>query len=239
MDDDVGVGYELVDRGAVEDVALAVLRLLQPSSPGSKGRRAIASTRPTSGVRSSARTNGIADLARRAGDGDGELGGAVGHEPSLFPERLGGLGREVAACLRFAAVARLVARGRGDRLDNEGRDQQRHAHQRRADQEGEVVAGVERGVGRGRRRRAGASVRSVASVASTASPIAPPTWMVVLTRPEASPASLWVAPDIASVISAGNARPAPAPSSSITGRTSVDVVAVDRRRREQQQPAGR
>ena len=39
---------------------------------------------------------------------------------------------------------------------------------------------------------------SVASVARTARPIAPPTWTVVLTRPEASPASLGVAPDIAS-----------------------------------------
>ena len=52
-----------------------------------------------------------------------------------------------------------------------------------------------------------ASVRSVASVASTARPIAPPTCTVVLTKPEASPESLGVAPDIASVISAGKARP--------------------------------
>jgi hypothetical protein len=66
-----------------------------------------------------------------------------------------------------------------------------------------------------------ASVRSVASVASTARPIAPPTWTVVLTKPEARPESLGVAPDIASVISAGKARPAPAPSSSITGATSI------------------
>ena len=47
------------------------------------------------------------------------------------------------------------------------------------------------------------SVRSVASVASTASPMAPPTCTVAFTRPEASPESLWVAPDIASVISDG------------------------------------
>ena len=66
------------------------------------------------------------------------------------------------------------------------------------------------------------SLRSVARVASTARPIAPPTCSVVLTRPDASPASLWVAPDIASVISAGKARPAPVPSSSITGITSVE-----------------
>ena len=64
-------------------------------------------------------------------------------------------------------------------------------------------------------------LRDVDSVASTASPIAPPTWAEVLTRPEASPASALVAPDIAIVISAGKQTPIPVPSSTRTGKTSV------------------
>jgi hypothetical protein len=43
----------------------------------------------------------------------------------------------------------------------------------------------------------------------------------VFTSPEASPASLCVEPDIASVISDGNESPAPTPSSSIVGSTST------------------
>ena len=65
------------------------------------------------------------------------------------------------------------------------------------------------------------SVRVVESVASTASPSAPPTCRLVFTSPEARPESLCVAPDIASVISDGNDRPAPTPSRSITGSTST------------------
>ena len=42
-------------------------------------------------------------------------------------------------------------------------------------------------------------VRVAANVARSAKPIAPPTWAEVLTRPEASPASCGVAPDIASI----------------------------------------
>ena len=64
-------------------------------------------------------------------------------------------------------------------------------------------------------------MRVLDSVASTARPSAPPTCRLVLTSPEARPESLWVAPDIASVISDGKQRPAPTPSSSITGRTST------------------
>ena len=93
-------------------------------------------------------------------------------------------------------------------------------HQPGADQVGEVEARVER---RGGRLAVGeqASVRSVASVASTARPIAPPTWTLVLTRPEARPESLGVAPDIASVISDGKPRPAPRPIRTIGGRMST------------------
>ena len=64
-------------------------------------------------------------------------------------------------------------------------------------------------------------MRSVASVASTARPIAPPTWALVLTRPEARPASSGVAPDIASVISDGKEMPTPTPISSIGGSRSA------------------
>jgi hypothetical protein len=65
------------------------------------------------------------------------------------------------------------------------------------------------------------SVCEADSVASTARPSAPPTCTVVLTRPEARPASLGSTPDIDSVISDGKQTPAPAPSRTITGRTSV------------------
>ena len=78
-------------------------------------------------------------------------------------------------------------------------------------------------------------MRSVASVASTARPIAPPTCTVVLTRPEARPESSGVAPDIASVISAGKARPAPRPIRTVARQHVDDEGAVDRRAREQQQ----
>ncbi len=76
----------------------------------------------------------------------------------------------------------------------------------------------------------------VDSVASTARPSAPPTCAVVLTRPEARPASSWVAPDIASVISAGKDAAEPMPSRSIDGQDVASVVAVHRRAGEQQQP---
>jgi hypothetical protein len=64
-------------------------------------------------------------------------------------------------------------------------------------------------------------VRSVESVASTARPIAPPTCMLVLTSPEASPESSIVAPDIARVMIAGKAEPMPMPISRNGGNRSV------------------
>jgi len=73
------------------------------------------------------------------------------------------------------------------------------------DSVGQVVAAVQRG----RLRRARApQVRGAlaANVFMTARPMAPPSSAVVLTSPDASPASLGVAPDIASPISAGNMR---------------------------------
>jgi hypothetical protein len=62
------------------------------------------------------------------------------------------------------------------------------------------------------------SVRDDDTVASTASPSAAPICVVVLTSPDASPASSGVAPDMATVISAGMAIPAPRPSSAALGR---------------------
>ena len=64
-------------------------------------------------------------------------------------------------------------------------------------------------------------MRLVESVASTASPRAPPTCRVVLTRPEARPASSGRTPVIARVITEGNESPAPMPISTIAGSTSV------------------
>ncbi len=64
-------------------------------------------------------------------------------------------------------------------------------------------------------------VREADSVARTARPAAPPTCNVVFTRPDASPESLDVAPDIASIMSAGNDSPAPMPSSTVAGRMSA------------------
>jgi hypothetical protein len=64
-------------------------------------------------------------------------------------------------------------------------------------------------------------VRSVASVARIARPIAPPTWTLVFTRPEARPESSGVAPDIASVISDGKPSPAPKPIRAVGGSRSV------------------
>ena len=80
-------------------------------------------------------------------------------------------------------------------------------------------------------------MRSVDTVASTARPMAPPTCVVVLMRPEASPASLGVAPDIASIIRAGKARPAPMPSSSITGSTSTTQLPSTGARANSSRPA--
>ena len=52
-------------------------------------------------------------------------------------------------------------------------------------------------------------------------PKAPPTCWVVFTRPLAKPESSGATPDMASVISAGNTRPAPMPISSSAGSTST------------------
>ena len=80
-------------------------------------------------------------------------------------------------------------------------------------------------------------MRSDATVASTARPIAPPTCTVVLTRPEARPESLRVAPDIASVIKRREAG-AGARAQEKHHREQVDdVVSVDRGSREGSSPA--
>ena len=58
----------------------------------------------------------------------------------------------------------------------------------------------------------------------------------MLTKPEARPESLGVAPDIASVISAGNADPGAQTEQQHHRQDVLDVAAVDRRPREQEQP---
>ena len=112
-------------------------------------------------------------------------------------------------------LALRIGQENGDRGDD------READQDCADQVGEVVARVERLVGRASPSASRLSVRPVASVASTARPIAPPTWTVVLTRPDARPASLGVAPDIASVISAGKREARAEAEQHLTGKTSA------------------
>ena len=102
------------------------------------------------------------------------------------------------------------------------------------DEEREVVAVGQR---RGARGAVGDAARRSASRPAWPArpgPSAPPTCAVVLTSPEARPASSGVAPDIASVMSEGNARPAPVPRSTIDGQDVGHVAAVDRRPREQQ-----
>src|SRR6266566_2114491 len=74
-------------------------------------------------------------------------------------------------------------------------------------------------------------------VASTASPSAAPTCVVVLTSPEARPASRWVAPDIARVASAGKDTPMPMPISSIAGSTSVRYLPCTGTRATRPSPA--
>ena len=65
------------------------------------------------------------------------------------------------------------------------------------------------------------AVRPLETVASTARPSAAPTWQVVLTSPEASPASSGRTPDIDSIIRAGKLIPTPAPMNSAEGITST------------------
>ncbi len=99
-----------------------------------------------------------------------------------------------------------------------GHDRDRGEGERGGDPEREVIAAGERS-GAGVSLCEEVRVCALDSVASTASPSAPPTCAVVLTRPEARPASCGSTPDIARFISAGKHMPAPMPSSSIEGIT--------------------
>ena len=100
------------------------------------------------------------------------------------------------------------------------RHHDRDEHQRSSDEEREVVAP-------GQRRRGGVAALTQAAGLGAGErrqdreAEGSPTCTVVLTRPEASPASVGVAPDIASVISDGNDTAMPVPSRIITGSTSV------------------
>ena len=64
-------------------------------------------------------------------------------------------------------------------------------------------------------------MRRVEPVASTASPSAPPTWAVVLTSPEARPASSGCTSFMAASSIGLKAMPAPTPSNTIAGKTST------------------
>ena len=80
-------------------------------------------------------------------------------------------------------------------------------------------------------------MRPAASVANTDRPTAPPTWTVVLTRPDARPASCGVAEDIASDIKDGKLIPAPTPKRSAGGRTSSRYDACTGVRAKSSRPA--
>ena len=69
-------------------------------------------------------------------------------------------------------------------------------------------------------------------------PSAPPTCCVVLTTPDARPASSAVAPDIASVISAGNAEAGAHAEQQHHRQHLDDVLPVDRRPGEAEQAGG-
>ena len=125
----------------------------------------------------------------------------------------------------------LLARGPGD----DQRDHDRGEDQPGADQVGEVVAAVERGGDRARRRRGGSRSRSTTASPGRRGRARRRPAAVVLTRPEARPASSGVAPDIASVISDGK-RDRGAGAEQQHDRQDVGhVAAVDRRAGEQEQ----
>ena len=84
VDDDVGLGDQVLDRVAVEDVARRYSVRFQPCSAGSNGRRAMPTIRPTSGRVLEHPDRGPADVAGRAGDRDGR---GPRHRPSLTPRR--------------------------------------------------------------------------------------------------------------------------------------------------------
>ncbi len=100
-----------------------------------------------------------------------------------------------------------------------GHDRDRGGDEHGGDPEREVIAAGERGGARVAVCEEVPAAARVDNVASTASPSAPPTCAVVLTRPEARPASCGSTPDMATFISAGKQMPAPMPSSSIEGIT--------------------
>ena len=125
----------------------------------------------------------------------------------------------------------LGGRGRGLGGPRLAERAQRHDHgggeDAGADQVREVEAAVERR-GVGVARAVSSPVRSVASVASTARPIAPPTCTVVLTRPEARPASSASRP---------TSRASSAPGSRGRRRGRSGSSRAGRRRRSCRRPA--
>ena len=159
---------------------------------------------------------------RPAAGSSGRSGGSrAGHD---------GSGRAVGASRRrLASRSSAAASCAPSRRGRAARRRHRNAQPRRARRRS-------RRPGDSRRSAPTPSVPAAREACGCASPRAsraprdrahPPTCAVVLTSPEASPASSGVAPDIATFISAGNAIPAPMPSSSIEGSTSLEVAAVD------------
>ena len=142
-----------------------------------------------------------------AAQADGELS----LTPSACQCRLGRLrGRLPLALPRVA---------RDDRPEQDRAEHRRREGEDRADEEGDVVAAVERGgsaVPPSRRF----SVREAARLARTARPTAPPIMNDVLTTPEASPASSGSTPPMAASRIGLKAIPAPTPTE-IVGRTSI------------------
>ena len=95
VDDDVGLGHEVVDGGTVEHVALAVLRLRPAALVGVEVATGHAEDAIDRRLGLERGDEGLADLAGRSGDGDGEVPGcALGGHGRQYP---GSPGRRMRA----------------------------------------------------------------------------------------------------------------------------------------------
>ena len=168
-----GDAFQVGEAGQLNDVYGSSARS-SARAGGARGHRRLRRRGPACCC-SAPRRSGRAG-ARASGERAGRLG------------RLGGRGarRARGSCPgspRHGAPRAQEGERHADRRDDEPR----------GDQEGEVVAGGQRRGGRGAVGDAGVGPGR-GSVASRARPSAPPTCAVVLTRPEARPASAGVAP---------------------------------------------
>ena len=78
----------------------------------------------------------------------------------------------------------------------------------------------------------------VETVASTARPSEPPTFVVVLSRLQASPASLGIVPAIASLVSEGKGEARADAEQDHHQEQIPQIVTVSRRARQQREPEG-